>query len=208
MRSRTALFVSLAFLIYPFFPQRAHAQQTYLLKATPKTVAWGYFDAKAAPVLCIKSGDTVEIQTPAASVPAQEEKRPVVYVKHAEMPFYPPLALQTRVGATVVMNLKIAADGRVQGVESSSSESVVPKMLEFFVHAAENTIKTWTFGCAGCPLNAPFEHTIKFNYKPDIALTPHEYRIVMNLPDELTISIGADTINTSKSVQTPKKGTN
>src|SRR6201984_3037950 len=33
------------------------------LKPTPKTVAWGYYDAKAAPVLRIQSGDTVEIQT-------------------------------------------------------------------------------------------------------------------------------------------------
>ncbi len=35
----------------------------YALKPTPKTVAWGYYDAKAAPVLRVKSGDTVEIQT-------------------------------------------------------------------------------------------------------------------------------------------------
>ena len=33
------------------------------LKATPKTVAWGYYDAAATPVLKIKSGDRVEIQT-------------------------------------------------------------------------------------------------------------------------------------------------
>jgi len=39
------------------------AQTTYTLKATPKTVAWGYYDSKAAPVLRIKSGDTVEVRT-------------------------------------------------------------------------------------------------------------------------------------------------
>ncbi|MGB8473563.1 MAG: hypothetical protein WCE61_05690 [Candidatus Acidiferrum sp.] len=38
-------------------------QATYTLKPTPKTVAWGYYDAKTPPVLRIKSGDTVEIQT-------------------------------------------------------------------------------------------------------------------------------------------------
>jgi hypothetical protein len=27
-------------------------QATHTLKATPKTVAWGYYDAKAAPVFC------------------------------------------------------------------------------------------------------------------------------------------------------------
>jgi hypothetical protein len=39
-------------------------QATYTLKPTPKTVAWGYYDAKAAPVLRVKSRDTAEIQTP------------------------------------------------------------------------------------------------------------------------------------------------
>ncbi|HEY2462041.1 MAG TPA: acetamidase/formamidase family protein [Candidatus Acidoferrum sp.] len=43
--------------------QQAKAQATYTLKATPKTVAWGYYDAKAAPVLRVKSGDTVEVET-------------------------------------------------------------------------------------------------------------------------------------------------
>src|SRR6266478_7596137 len=33
------------------------------LKATPSTVAWGYYWSQAKPVLRIKSGDTVEIQT-------------------------------------------------------------------------------------------------------------------------------------------------
>jgi hypothetical protein len=37
----------------------AKAQATYTLKPTPKTVAWGYYDAKATPVLRIKSGDAV-----------------------------------------------------------------------------------------------------------------------------------------------------
>jgi acetamidase/formamidase len=43
------------------------------LKPTPKTVAWGYYDAKTAPVLRIKSGDTVEIQTLITSSPTRLE---------------------------------------------------------------------------------------------------------------------------------------
>ncbi len=43
--------------------QQTNSAAAYTLKPTPKTVAWGYYDAKAAPVLRIKSGDTVEIQT-------------------------------------------------------------------------------------------------------------------------------------------------
>ena len=41
----------------------APGPRTHQLKATPKTVAWGYYDAKAKPVLRIRSGDTVEVQT-------------------------------------------------------------------------------------------------------------------------------------------------
>jgi acetamidase/formamidase len=41
----------------------------YQLKSTPKTVVWGYYDPKTPPVLRIKSGDTVEIQTLLASSP-------------------------------------------------------------------------------------------------------------------------------------------
>src|SRR5882762_3102775 len=48
-------------------------QATYTLKATPKTVAWGYYDAKAAPVLRVKSGDTVEIQTLITNSPKRLE---------------------------------------------------------------------------------------------------------------------------------------
>jgi acetamidase/formamidase len=39
------------------------APTTHQLKASPKTVAWGYYDAAAKPVLRIKSGDSVEVQT-------------------------------------------------------------------------------------------------------------------------------------------------
>jgi len=39
----------------------AAAQQTLL--ATPTTVAWGYYSAKAKPVMTVHSGDTVKIQT-------------------------------------------------------------------------------------------------------------------------------------------------
>jgi acetamidase/formamidase len=51
-------FVSLALLALPL----AHGAD-YKLKASPSTVAWGYYWAKAKPALTIKSGDTVEIQT-------------------------------------------------------------------------------------------------------------------------------------------------
>jgi acetamidase/formamidase len=39
------------------------APSTHKLAPTPKTVAWGYYDAAAKPVLRIRSGDTVEVHT-------------------------------------------------------------------------------------------------------------------------------------------------
>src|SRR5690242_4815227 len=55
-------------------PQSAGpAGQKYQLKPTPKTVVWGYYDAKTPPALRIKSGDTVEIQTLIASNPERFE---------------------------------------------------------------------------------------------------------------------------------------
>src|SRR5262245_59518005 len=47
--------------------------EVYKLKPTPKTVAWGYYDASTPPVLRIKSGDTVEVQTLITSSPARLE---------------------------------------------------------------------------------------------------------------------------------------
>ena len=53
----------------------AYAQQTspITLKPTPKTVAWGYYDASTPPVLRIKSGDVVEVHTLITSIPPRLE---------------------------------------------------------------------------------------------------------------------------------------
>lgn len=56
----------------------AHAApQTYTLKATPQTVAWGNYDASAKPVLRIHSGDTVIFDTVLTNSPAGLEKNGV-----------------------------------------------------------------------------------------------------------------------------------
>ena len=52
----------------------AQAPQKYTLKATPKTVAWGYYDAAAPPVLRIHSGDIVEFETMITNSPTGLEK--------------------------------------------------------------------------------------------------------------------------------------
>ena len=50
------------------------AARTHQLKATPKTVAWGHYDAKTSPVLKIKPGDAVEVQTLITNSPARLER--------------------------------------------------------------------------------------------------------------------------------------
>jgi TonB family protein len=186
-------------------------QATYTLKPTPKTVAWGYYDAKTPPVLPVKSGDTLEFQTLIPQVLPQEEKRPIVYVKHVELPHYPSLARQTRVSGTVVMKLMITADGKVLSVKSVSSSDTknIQHLLDMFRDDAERTIKTWTFGCAGCPPDAPFEHVIKFNYKLGDSMQFGEPdRFVMDLPDEVVISTAPIMIDHGGSAKKPRKGNN
>ena len=51
----------------------AQAQQPLQLKPTPKTVAWGYYDASTPPAMHVKSGDTVEVQTLITSSPTRLE---------------------------------------------------------------------------------------------------------------------------------------
>ena len=62
-----------AALITTLFAFSAPAQQPLQLKPTPKTIAWGHYDATTPPVMRIKSGDTVEIQTLITSSPARLE---------------------------------------------------------------------------------------------------------------------------------------
>lgn len=54
--------------------QGQSSSSTYTLKASPKTVAWGYYDAAAEPVLRIKSGDTVVFDTLLTNSPNGLEK--------------------------------------------------------------------------------------------------------------------------------------
>ena len=63
----------LVFFLCPLSAQQTSVPTTYTLKPTPKTVAWGYYDAKTPPVLPVKSGDIVEIQTLITSSPKRLE---------------------------------------------------------------------------------------------------------------------------------------
>ncbi len=79
LSSSALLALSLRFLCPASF---LAAQQTLL--ATPTTVAWGYYWAKAKPVLTVNSGDTVTIQTLSTCGPA--ERLESLGVKPSDIP--------------------------------------------------------------------------------------------------------------------------
>src|SRR5207302_6728772 len=70
-RSAAPVLFLFAYLVVPLKAQQSTvpAGPIYQLKPTPQTVVLGYYDPKTPPVLRIKSGDTVEIQTLIASSP-------------------------------------------------------------------------------------------------------------------------------------------
>jgi acetamidase/formamidase len=60
-------------LLLLLLPSLVSAQQTHELLPSPETVAWGYYDAHAAPVLRVRSGDIVEVGTLLTSTPSRLE---------------------------------------------------------------------------------------------------------------------------------------
>ncbi len=67
-------------------PATAVPQQTQTLLATPKTIAWGYYSAKATPVLTVHSGDTVTIQTLSTCGPPEHLEE--IGIKPTDIPQY------------------------------------------------------------------------------------------------------------------------
>src|SRR6266508_5452285 len=55
------------------YSQQASEVNSHVLKPTPMTVAWRYYDATTPPALRIKSGDTVEVHTLITSTPPRLE---------------------------------------------------------------------------------------------------------------------------------------
>jgi acetamidase/formamidase len=72
------LFIFLLFSIGYLLAQQSATPSgtphTYMLPATPKTVAWGYYDAAAQPALRIHSGDTVTFDTLITNSPTGLER--------------------------------------------------------------------------------------------------------------------------------------
>jgi acetamidase/formamidase len=81
--ARTAALCATALLSVPAAPAQ---QPTQTLLATPTTVAWGYYSARAKPVLTVKSGDTVTIQT--LSTCGSPERLKSLGIAEADIPSY------------------------------------------------------------------------------------------------------------------------
>src|SRR5438309_9988071 len=81
--ARTAALCAAALLSVPAAPAQ---QATQTLLATPTTVAWGYYSARAKPVLTVKSGDTVTIQT--LSTCGTPERLKTLGISEADIPSY------------------------------------------------------------------------------------------------------------------------
>ena len=73
-----SVFIFLLLSVAPLFAQQsvtpAGTPHLYTLPATPKTVAWGYYDAAAQPVLRIHSGDSVKFDTLITNSPTGLER--------------------------------------------------------------------------------------------------------------------------------------
>jgi len=121
----------------------------------------------------------------------QEEKQPVIYVKHLEPPVrYPQLARQVQFQGTAIVKLTIAVDGTVLAAkflthDQDPQATAHPLLIE----DAEKLVKKWTFGCAYCSSTTPYEKAIKFTYRLEgEGISYDDTRVAMDLPDEVTIT--------------------
>jgi hypothetical protein len=119
-------------------------------------------------------------------VASGQEQGPLIYVRHMERVYYPPLAIQARIEGTVKLNLTIAPVGRVLNAVGVS-QGGVPKPPELLEMTSISFVKRWTFGCFNCLSDATYEHVLTFVYRldpPSIAGST----VVMDLPDRVTLT--------------------
>jgi Gram-negative bacterial TonB protein C-terminal len=139
----------------------------------------------------------------------QQEKQAIVYVKHLEPPLhYPPLARTSQLQGTVIVKLKIAADGTVLTTESQdqSPEANAHPLLR---DATEKLLKKWTFGCIYCSSAEPYEKTIKFIYRLEgEEISYDDTKVVMDLPNEVTVTVSPHECDHCPPKKSLHKGTN
>jgi hypothetical protein len=73
---------------------------------------------------------------------------------------------------------------------------------------AEKILKAWSSGCVACPPDATFEYTLGFHNAMDDQNVVKDNRVIMNLPDKLTIYTPAVVIDHGPDVKISKKRSN
>src|ERR1700687_662591 len=92
------------------------------------------------------------------------QEHPLVYVRHLEQSYYPPLAAAARITGTVTLKLTISPVGKVMNVETLSND-VTPRAHPLLEETSIAFAKTWTFGCFNCAVGADYEQVVTFMYK-------------------------------------------
>ena len=116
--------------------------ETYELKPTPQTVAWGHYDASDRPALTIKSGDIVVIHTLLTNSPAGLEKAGVAPadVEPALRAVYDGVPASARGPGGHILTGPIAIDGAMPGdtleVRIRKVELAIPYAYNAFRYGA------------------------------------------------------------------------
>jgi acetamidase/formamidase len=128
----------------------AHAA-TYHLDATPNTVAWGNYDAARAPVLHIKSGDTVVFRTLLTNSPAGLAKAGVkdADIEQALKDVFDKVPLSARGPGGHILNGPVYIDGAEPG---DTLEIRIDK-IELAIPYAYNALR---FGAGLLTVDFPF----------------------------------------------------
>src|SRR6202034_704868 len=88
----------------------------YTLKVTPQTIAWGYYWSAAKPVLTIRSGDTVEIETVSGNPERLEQSgAPADQIPPALRTIYKEIPQAQRVPGGHILTGPVAIEGAEPG---------------------------------------------------------------------------------------------
>ena len=149
-------------------------------------------------------------KTASVTAPAlQDQKRPIIYVKHLVPPLrYPQLARQAQFQGTVVIELRISADGNVIDAKSiDSSEDPRAHAGPFLKSETEKLVRLWTFGCANCSPGEPYEAKTAFVYRLEgEPILYDDSKVSMDLPDEVVITASPIQCDHCPGPKTSKKG--
>jgi hypothetical protein len=94
-------------------------------------------------------------------------------VLHADLPFYPALAVEGRLSGTVHLHVAVE-DGTVSKVESDS-----PPKLRVLINAASENVKTWRFAHG---VRGEFDVSYRFELRENEGVLSSNPHIEMDLP--------------------------